>query len=188
MKALPTHIPEVQIVEPRVFADSRGYFFESFKQRVLASAAITGPFVQDNQSFSKRGVFRCLNYQIQQPQGKLVRCISGEIFDVAVDIRRHSPTFGDWVGETLSGENRRMLWIPPGFAHGFLVLSETAEVLYKATDFYAPQYERTILWNDPEIGIAWPHAEGAVLSEKDLAGVSLARAEVFEQTQAEVAS
>jgi len=182
MKAVATSIAEVRIIEPRVFADSRGYFFESFNERVFAGAGIAGPFVQDNQSFSLEGVVRGLHYQIQQAQGKLIRCISGEIFDVAVDIRRHSPTFGEWVGERLSSSNRRMLWVPPGFAHGFMVLSETAEVLYKATEFYAPQYERTILWNDPSIGIAWPAAQQAILSDKDLAGSSLAQAEVFEQT------
>ena len=182
MKAAASRIADVQVVEPRVFADSRGYFFESFNERTLASAGIRGPFVQDNQSFSQRGVVRGLHYQIQQAQGKLIRCISGEIFDVAVDIRRYSPTFGEWVGERLSSSNRRMLWIPAGFAHGFMVLSETAEVLYKATDFYAPQYERTILWDDPAIAIAWPSARPAILSEKDLAGSSLTKAEVYEQT------
>ena len=187
MKAVASSIAEVQIIEPRVFADNRGYFFESFNERVFAEMGIAGPFVQDNQSFSHRGVVRGLHYQIQQAQGKLVRCLHGEIFDVAVDIRRHSPTFGEWVGKTLSSENRRMLWIPAGFAHGFLVLSETAEVLYKATDFYAPQYERTILWNDPAIGIAWPDSEHAILSEKDLAGSTLAQAEVFEHMQHAVA-
>jgi dTDP-4-dehydrorhamnose 3,5-epimerase len=135
MKAVATSIADVQLMEPRVFEDSRGSFFESYNQRVLAGLGIKGPFVQDNQSFSKRDVVRGLHYQIQQPQGKLIRCLSGEIFDVAVDLRRHSPTFRQWVGETLSSANRRMLWIPPGFAHGFMVLSEGAEVLYKATDF-----------------------------------------------------
>ena len=182
MKVIATRIAEVQVVEPRVFTDSRGYFFESFNERALAAAGILGPFVQDNQSFSLRGVLRGLHYQIQQSQGKLLRCISGEIFDVAVDLRRHSPTFGEWVGETLSSSNRRMLWIPPGFAHGFLVLSDSAEVLYKATDFYAPQHERTVLWNDPKIGIAWPTVQQTTLSDKDLAGVSLAEAEVYEGT------
>ena len=182
MKAVTTKIADIQLIEPRVFEDSRGYFFESFNERVLAAAGIAGPFVQDNQSFSRRGVVRGLHYQVQQAQGKLIRCISGEIFDVAVDIRRHSPTFGQWVGKTLSSANRRMLWIPAGFAHGFMVLSEAAEVLYKATDFYAPQYERTILWNDPAIGIDWPGSEHAVLSDKDLAGSPLEAAEVYEQT------
>ena len=181
MKAVATRIADVQLIEPKVFADSRGYFFESFNERVLGAAGISGPFVQDNQSFSYRGVVRGLHYQIQQAQGKLIRCISGEIFDVAVDLRRHSPTFGEWVGETLSGSNHRMLWIPAGFAHGFLVLSETAEVLYKATEFYAPQHERTILWDDASIGIQWPIAQAAILSPKDLAGASFAQAEVYEQ-------
>ena len=169
------------ILEPRVFEDSRGFFFESYNQRVLTESGIDGSFVQDNQSFSKRDVVRGLHYQIQQPQGKLIRCLSGEIFDVAVDIRRHSPTFRQWVGETLSSSNRRMLWIPPGFAHGFMVLSEGAEVLYKATDFYAPQHERTILWNDPTLKIEWPYQSRAILSAKDLAGSALEDAEVFDR-------
>jgi dTDP-4-dehydrorhamnose 3,5-epimerase len=181
MKAVPTSIPEVQICEPRVFEDSRGYFFESYNERVLAEVGIAGDFVQDNQSFSYKDVVRGLQYQIKQPQGKLIRCLSGEIFDVAVDIRRNSPTFCRWVGEVLSGSNRRMLWIPPGFAHGFMVLSETADVLYKATDFYAPQHERTLLWDDPTIGIEWPGMNKAILSPKDLAGSTLEDAEVYEQ-------
>jgi dTDP-4-dehydrorhamnose 3,5-epimerase len=181
MKALATSIPEVQIFEPRIFEDSRGYFFESYNERVLAEFGIVGSFVQDNQSFSRRDVVRGLHYQIQQPQGKLVRCISGEIFDVAVDLRRDSPTFCQWAGQVLSSGNRRMLWIPPGFAHGFMVLSETAEVLYKATDFYAPQHERTILWDDPTIKIEWPGKNKAILSVKDLAGSTLEHAAVYEQ-------
>jgi dTDP-4-dehydrorhamnose 3,5-epimerase len=184
MKVVPTRIPDVLIVEPRVFQDSRGFFFESYNERVLNAAGIPGPFVQDNQSFSLRDVVRGIHYQLQQPQGKLIRCINGEIFDVAVDLRRDSPTFGQWVGETLSRDNHRMLWIPPGFGHGFLVLSETAEVLYKATDFYAPQHERTIVWNDPAIGIEWPHQAEAILSPKDLAGSTLDQAEVYEQAPA----
>jgi dTDP-4-dehydrorhamnose 3,5-epimerase len=181
MKVIPTRIADVRLVEPRVFADDRGFFFESYNGRVLAQAGIPGPFVQDNQSFSRQGVVRGLHYQIQQPQGKLIRCLSGEIFDVAVDTRRNSPTFCQWVGEILSRSNRRMLWIPPGFAHGFMVLSDTAEVLYKATDFYAPQHERTILWDDPAIGIQWPGKNKAILSPKDLAGSTLTDAEVYEQ-------
>jgi dTDP-4-dehydrorhamnose 3,5-epimerase len=181
MKAVASRIADVQVIEPRVFSDSRGFFFESYNEAVLAGLGIHGPFVQDNQSFSLRDVVRGLHYQIQQPQGKLIRCISGEIFDVAVDIRRYSPTFGEWVGETLSSSNRRMLWIPPGFAHGFMVLSETAEVLYKATDFYAPQHERTILWNDPAIQIEWPAGNHAILSAKDLSGSTLEHAAVYEQ-------
>jgi dTDP-4-dehydrorhamnose 3,5-epimerase len=180
MKVTATAIPEVLLVAPRVFEDSRGYFFESYNERVLVEAGITGPFVQDNQSFSYKNVVRGLHYQIEQAQGKLIRCIEGEIFDVAVDIRRGSPTFGKWVGEVLSGENRRMLWIPAGFAHGFMVLSEGAAVLYKATDFYAPKHERTIVWNDPALKIEWPHQTDAILSEKDAAGASLSQAEVYE--------
>jgi dTDP-4-dehydrorhamnose 3,5-epimerase len=180
MKAVATRIADVQVIEPRIFEDSRGLFFESYNERVLAGFGILGPFVQDNQSFSRRDVVRGLHYQIQQPQGKLIRCISGEVFDVAVDLRRHSPTFSQWVGETLSSSNRRMLWIPPGFAHGFMVLSESAEVLYKATDFYAPQHERTILWNDPAIQIEWPQKDRAILSDKDLAGFTLKQAPVYE--------
>jgi dTDP-4-dehydrorhamnose 3,5-epimerase len=181
MNVVATRITDVLLIEPRVFADSRGYFFESYNEKLLAQFGITGAFVQDNQSFSQRNVVRGLHYQIQQPQGKLIRCISGEIFDVAVDIRRYSPTFGEWVGEALSSANRRMLWIPPGFAHGFVVLSETAEVLYKATNFWAPQHERTILWNDPALGIEWPATQQAILSAKDLSGVTLGQAEVYEQ-------
>lgn len=181
MKEVATRIADVQVFEPRVFEDSRGLFFESYNERVLAEFGILGRFVQDNQSFSRRDVVRGLHYQIQQPQGKLIRCISGEIFDVAVDLRRHSPTFTQWVGETLSSSNRRMMWIPPGFAHGFMVLSESAEVLYKATDFYAPQHERTILWSDPAIQIEWPHKDRAILSAKDLAGLTLEQAAVYEE-------
>ena len=181
MKAVATAIADVQLLEPRVFDDSRGFFFESYNERVLAGFGILGPFVQDNQSFSHKDVVRGLHYQIEQPQGKLIRCLSGEIFDVAVDLRRNSPTFSKWVGETLSGTNRRMLWIPAGFAHGFMVLSDGAEVLYKATDFYAPQHERTILWNDSTLNIEWPHSNQAILSPKDLAGSTLEQAEVYEQ-------
>jgi dTDP-4-dehydrorhamnose 3,5-epimerase len=180
MKAVPTRIPDVQVLEPKIFKDDRGFFFESYNERVLKGLGIPGPFVQDNQSFSLRDVVRGIHYQVEQAQGKLIRCISGEIFDVAVDLRRHSPTFGQWVGETLSGDNRRMLWIPAGFGHAFMVLSETAEVLYKATDFYAPQHERTILWNDPTLKIDWPHQAQAILSPKDLAGSTLDQAKVYE--------
>jgi dTDP-4-dehydrorhamnose 3,5-epimerase len=181
MKVVATSIPDVLLIEPKVYEDSRGFFFESYNERVLRGFGIPGPFVQDNQSFSRRNVVRGLHYQIEQPQGKLIRCLSGEIFDVTVDLRRHSPTFAQWVGETLSADNRRMLWIPPGFAHGFMVLSQTAEVLYKATDFYAPQHERTILWNDPVLQIEWPRQERAILSAKDVAGSPLEQAEVYEQ-------
>ena len=160
MKAVTTTIADVQLLEPRVFEDSRGLFFESYNERVLAEVGIVGSFVQDNQSFSYKDVVRGLHYQVKQPQGKLIRCLSGEIFDVAVDLRRNSPTFCKWVGETLSACNRQMLWIPPGFAHGFMVLSDGAQVLYKATEFYAPQHERTILWNDPTLHIEWPRVAG----------------------------
>jgi dTDP-4-dehydrorhamnose 3,5-epimerase len=184
MKVVATPIPDVKIVEPRVFEDSRGFFFESYNERVLADLGIAGPFVQDNQSFSHKDVVRGLHYQIEQAQGKLIRCLTGEIFDVAVDIRRNSPTFGKWVGEVLSAANRRMLWIPAGFAHAFMVLSEGADVLYKATDFYSPKHERTILWNDPALGIEWPHQKQAILSDKDLAGLTLENAEVYGQSPA----
>jgi dTDP-4-dehydrorhamnose 3,5-epimerase len=181
MKSAATMIADVQLLEPRVFEDSRGFFFESYNERVLADLGIFGPFVQDNQSFSHKDVVRGLHYQIKQPQGKLIRCLSGEIFDVAVDLRRDSPTFCKWVGETLSAGNRRMLWIPPGFAHGFMVISQAAEVLYKATDFYAPQHERTILWDDPTLQIDWPRSTQAILSVKDLAGSTLEHAAVYER-------
>jgi dTDP-4-dehydrorhamnose 3,5-epimerase len=181
MKIVPTAISEVKRIQPRVFEDNRGHFFESYNERVLAEFGIDLPFVQDNQSFSVKGVVRGLHYQIQQPQGKLIRCISGEIFDVAVDLRRNSPTFSHWVGEVLSSRNRHMLWIPPGFAHGFMVLSEGAEVLYKATDFYAPQHERTLLWNDPGLQIEWPKIHQPILSAKDMAGFTLEHAQVYEQ-------
>jgi dTDP-4-dehydrorhamnose 3,5-epimerase len=180
MNAVATRIADVRLIEPRVFEDSRGSFFESYNELTLARFGIHGPFVQDNQSFSRQHVVRGLHYQIQQPQGKLIRCLSGEIFDVAVDLRRRSPTFCQWVGETLSGSNRRMLWMPLGFAHGFMVLSKSAEVLYKATDFYAPQHERTILWNDPTIGIEWPRKDWAILSTKDVFGLTLAESPVYE--------
>ena len=179
MKALLTEISDLKVLEPKVFADSRGYFFESYNERMLAALGIAETFVQDNQSLSHRGVVRGLHYQIRQPQGKLIRCIRGEIFDVAVDLRRSSPSFGQWAGEWLSSENKRMLWIPRGFAHGFMVLSDVAEVLYKATDFYAPEHERTLLWNDETIGIEWPGGIAPVLSEKDLSGQRIGEAEVY---------
>ena len=171
MNVVRTEIADVLILEPKVFADDRGFFFESFNQRVFESA-VGGPvtFVQDNHSRSKKNVLRGLHYQDEQPQGKLVRAVSGTIYDVAVDIRPKSPTFGRWVGVELSADNKRQLWIPPGLAHGFLVVSETAEVLYKATDYYAPAYERTILWNDPTLGIAWPLTDQPQVSGKDAAG------------------
>lgn len=171
MNVTPTAIPDVLLIEPKVFGDSRGFFYESFHLRAF-EAAIGGParFVQDNHSHSCRGVLRGLHYQVEQPQGKLVRAVSGAIYDVAVDIRPSSPTFGRWVGVELSADNKRQLWIPPGLAHGFLVVSETAEVLYKATDYYAPAHERTILWNDPTLGIPWPLKGQPQVSGKDAAG------------------
>jgi len=181
MKAVTTTIADVQLLEPRVFEDSRGSFFESYNERVLAEVGIVASFVQDNQSFSYKNVVRGLHYQVKQPQGKLIRCLSGEIFDVAVDLRRNSPTFCKWVGETLSAGNRQMLWIPPGFAHGFMVLSDGAQVLYKATDFYAPQHERAILWNDPTLHVEWPRIGRAIVSAKDSAGLTLEHAAVYEQ-------
>jgi dTDP-4-dehydrorhamnose 3,5-epimerase len=175
----PCSIPEVLLIEPKVFEDSRGYFFESFNERDFNKLGITGPFVQDNQSRSKKNVLRGLHYQLQQPQGKLVRVVSGEVFDVAVDIRRSSAAFGKWTGTVLSEHNKHMLWIPPGFAHAFLVLSDTADFLYKTTDFYLPSAERTILWNDPEIAIEWPAMAHPIVSTKDAAGKLLRDAETF---------
>jgi len=180
MKVLREDLGGVKVLEPRVFGDDRGYFYESWNQRAF-DALVGRPiaFVQDNHSKSVRGVLRGLHYQVRQTQGKLVRVIAGEVFDVAVDLRRSSPTFGQWMGDVLSGENRRMIWVPEGFAHGFVVLSETAEVLYKATDFYAPDHERTLLWNDPAIGIDWRFAGTPLLKPKDAAGLPLAQAETF---------
>lgn len=180
MKAIPTAIPDVVAIEPQVFGDARGFFFESWNQREFdAIAGGEVRFVQDNHSASARGVLRGLHYQLRQPQGKLVRVVAGEVFDVAVDLRRSSPTFGRWVGERLSAENHRMLWVPPGFAHGFLVLSERAEFLYKTTDYWAPEHERTLLWNDPALGIAWPLDGEPVLKPRDAAGARLAEAETY---------
>lgn len=179
MKVRETSLAEVKLLEPRVFADSRGFFLESYNQRTFAERGIHESFVQDNHSRSERGVLRGLHYQLVQPQGKLVRAVRGEIFDVAVDLRRSSSTFGQWTGHVLNEDNKLMLWIPPGFGHGFLVLSAVAEVLYKATDFYAPQGERSVLWNDPQIGIDWPDAGTPMLSAKDAAGKPLMEAEVF---------
>ena len=181
MKATRLAIPEVVLIEPKVFGDARGFFFESFNQKAFNEATGTNhQFVQDNHSRSAKGVLRGLHYQIQQPQGKLVRVVRGAVIDVAVDIRKSSPTFGQWVAEELSEDNHRQLWVPPGFAHGFMVLSETAEFLYKTTDYYAPHYERCIAWNDPVIGIEWPHlAQAPVLSAKDQQGVQLGDADVF---------
>ena len=179
MKATPTALPEVLLIEPRVFGDARGFFFESYNRRVLAAAGLPDEFVQDNHSRSKRGVLRGLHYQVQHAQGKLVRVTEGEVFDVVVDLRRSSPTFARWVGVSLSAENRNMLWIPPGFAHGFLVVSDVAEFLYKTTDYWYPEFERTLLWNDPVIGIDWPLSETPTLAAKDAAGTPLAQAEVY---------
>ena len=181
MKITQTDIADVLIIEPRVFGDDRGFFFESFNQRTWEEqTGLKTQFVQDNHSRSAQGVLRGLHYQIKQPQGKLVRVIAGEVYDVSVDIRRSSPTFMKWVGVTLSATNKRMLWIPPGFAHGFIVVSETAEFLYKTTDYWAPEYERSIAWNDPELAIAWPLKGEPTLSAKDRAGSMARKAEVFE--------
>jgi len=180
MNVIKTDIPEVLILEPKVFGDARGFFFESYNATTFAkSTGITTPFVQDNHSHSARNVLRGLHFQIKQPQGKLLRVVAGEIFDVAVDIRKSSSTFGKSVGIRISAENKRILWVPPGFAHGFLVLSESADVLYKTTDYYAPEHERTILWNAPELTIPWPIQGTPTLSSKDLRGLNLQDAEVF---------
>ena len=180
MKATPLAIPEVVLIEPKVFGDDRGFFFESFNHAQFEAAiGRKVRFVQDNHSKSAKNVLRGLHYQIQQPQGKLVRVVSGEVFDVAVDIRKSSPTFGKWVGETLSAENKKQLWVPEGFAHAFLVLSDTAEFLYKTTDYYAPQFERCIVWNDPPLGIDWPTHSVPLLSAKDVQGQTLKHAETF---------
>ncbi len=180
MKASPVPLTGVVELEPRVFEDARGFFFESYNENTFAEIlgeSVT--FVQDNHSRSIHNALRGLHYQIKQAQGKLVRVIAGEVFDVAVDLRRSSPTFGQWHSTLLSAENKKQLWIPPGFAHGFLVLSDQAEVLYKATDFYAPQHERTIRWNDPDLGIGWPLQETPLISNKDREGVPLQGAEVY---------
>lgn len=181
MRATPTAIAGVLVIEPRVFADERGFFFESYNERAFAEATgVAGKFVQDNHSRSVKNTVRGLHYQIQQPQGKLVRVVAGEIFDVVVDLRRNSPTFGQWAGRHLSAENKNMLWIPAGFAHGFAVLSDYADFLYKTTDYWAPQHERTLLWNDPDLAIAWPLAGEPILAAKDRAGRRLSEAEVFD--------
>ncbi len=174
MKVTPTAIADVLLIEPKVFGDERGFFFESFNERAFREATgVTLPFVQDNHSKSARGVLRGLHYQTQQTQGKLVRVVAGEVFDVAVDIRRDSPTYGQWVGEILSGDNKRQLWVPPGLAHGFVVLSESAEFLYKTTDYYAPAYECCIAWNDPTLAITWPDLGfPPLLLAKDAAGIA----------------
>ena len=181
MKMTPTNIPDVLIIEPKVFGDARGFFYESFNQKAFNE--VTGQnatFVQDNHSRSIKGVLRGLHYQIQHPQGKLVRVTQGEVFDVAVDLRRSSPSFGKWVGMVLSADNKRQLWIPPGFAHGFVVTSESAEFLYKTTDYWYPEHERSLLWDDPGVGVAWPISSAPQLASKDVAGKTLKQAEVFE--------
>ena len=182
MEFVPTKISDVILVKPKVFEDPRGYFMETYRTDRFTAGGIPQNFVQENQSQSQRGVLRGLHYQLKQSQGKLVRVVSGEIFDVAVDIRRSSPTFGQWVGIMLSAQNRQQLWVPEGFAHGFYVMSEYAEVVYKVTDYYAPEWERSVLWNDPQIGIDWPLIEDqtVVLSQKDKDGKPLAKAEIFD--------
>ncbi len=177
----PTAIPEVLVLEPKVFGDARGFFFESFNQRDFEQATgLQGvQFVQDNHSKSTQGVLRGLHYQIQHPQGKLVRVVQGEVFDVAVDLRQSSPTFGQWVSEVLSAENKKQMWVPPGFAHGFLTLTESAEFLYKTTDYWYPEYERSLLWSDPQVGVQWPLQGPPLLAAKDAQAVTLRAAETF---------
>lgn len=180
MKVIPTSIPEVLIIEPNIISDSRGYFFESFNEKVFSqNTGLNVNFVQDNHSHSVKGVLRGLHYQIQKPQGKLVRVVRGAVFDVVVDIRESSPTFGQWEGIELTEDNYRQLWAPTGFAHGFLVLSDNTDFLYKTTDFYAPEFERSILWNDPVIGIKWPLDGEPQLSDKDKNSLPLEHAEIF---------
>ena len=181
MKVTPTAIPDVLVVEPKVFGDTRGFFLESFNEKAFREASgVRLPFVQDNHSRSSRGVLRGLHYQLQQPQGKLVRVVRGSVFDVAVDVRRSSPTFGRWVGVELTEDNHRQLWVPPGFAHGFVVLSESAQFLYKTTDYWYPAHERSLLWNDPEVAVAWPIDFVPQLAPKDAAGKLLRDADLFE--------
>lgn len=180
MKVSATDLDGVKLIEPKVFGDDRGFFMESWNARAFAAAGLDATFVQDNHSRSRRGVLRGLHYQIERAQGKLVRCVAGEVFDVVVDLRRSSPTFGRSVGVTLSAQNRKMLWIPPGFAHGFLAMSELAEFLYKTTDYWYPEHERTLLWNDAALGIAWPLSGAPILTAKDAAGTPLATAAVYD--------
>jgi dTDP-4-dehydrorhamnose 3,5-epimerase len=182
MKFTPTAIPEILLIEPVVYGDPRGFFIETYRADCFENEGIPVNFVQDNHSGSGHNILRGLHYQIRQPQGKLLRAIVGEIFDVAVDLRRSSPTFGKWVGQILSAENKLQIWIPPGFAHGFYVISDWAEVVYKTTDYYAPEWDRTLFWNDPDIGITWPIPEGVkpVISIKDTEGRTLQSAETFE--------
>jgi dTDP-4-dehydrorhamnose 3,5-epimerase len=181
MEFTATQIPDVMVIDPVVYEDARGFFMDTWQEQKFHEAGINARFVQDSHSRSAHGALRGLHYQVSQPQGKLIRVIQGEAFDVAVDIRKSSPTFGQWVGEVLSAGNRKLIWIPPGFAHGFLVLSEFADFEYKLTDFYAPEHERSIRWDDPDIAINWPLADGQepLLSEKDAAGLPLANAEVY---------
>jgi dTDP-4-dehydrorhamnose 3,5-epimerase len=179
MNVTPTALPDVKLVEPRVFGDDRGFFMESWNARAFAAAGLDATFVQDNHSRSRRGVLRGLHYQIEHVQGKLVRVVAGEVFDVVVDLRRGSPTFGRSIGVTLSEGNKRMLWVPPGFAHGFLAVSDYAEFLYKTTDYWYPEHERTLLWNDPALRIEWPLSEAPTLAAKDAAGTPLAAASVY---------
>ena len=180
MNITPTEIPDVLIIEPRVFEDQRGFFFESYNEKIFQEkTGLDVQFVQDNHSRSAQNVLRGLHYQIEQPQGKLVRVVAGEIFDVVVDLRKNSPTFGQWVGSTLSAQNKRQLWVPIGFAHGFCVISDFAEVLYKTSDYYAPQHERCVIWNDPNLAIAWPLQGEPTVSAKDQAGVAFKEAEIF---------
>ncbi len=179
MKIIPTNLPEVLLIEPKVFGDARGFFFESYNRRTLAELGLDVDFVQDNHSRSARNVLRGLHYQIVNPQGKLVRVVAGEVYDVAVDMRRSSPTFGQWTGQTLSAENKRMMWVPPGFAHGFCVVSEFAEFLYKTTDYWYPEHERSLLWNDAALNIPWPLSAAPVLAAKDQAGKPLDQAETY---------
>jgi dTDP-4-dehydrorhamnose 3,5-epimerase len=179
VKVTPTELPDVLLIEPRVFSDDRGFFFESWNRRAFAAAGLVAEFVQDNHSRSARNVLRGLHYQIQHAQGKLVRVCAGEVFDVAVDVRKSSPTFGRWTGATLSAQNKHMLWIPPGYAHGFLVLSEAADFLYKTTDYWYPEHERTLLWNDPALRIGWPLNGQPLVAAKDAAGRPLASADIY---------
>jgi dTDP-4-dehydrorhamnose 3,5-epimerase len=181
MNVINTEIPEVKIIEPKVFGDARGFFFESYNKELFNNGTgITREFVQDNHSMSNKGVLRGLHYQIKKPQGKLVRVVAGEVFDVAVDIRKSSTTFGNWVGANLSADNKRQLWVPEGFAHGFLVISDYAEFLYKTTEYYFPEHERCIRWDDAELAIEWPDSEGPLVSDKDGRGSSFNAAEFFE--------
>lgn len=182
MEFVPTKIPDVLIIKPKIFEDPRGFFLETYRENEFVFAGISQKFVQENHSASQRGVLRGLHYQIRQTQGKLVRAIIGEIFDAVVDIRRSSPTFGQWVGVILSAENKHQLWVPPGFAHGFYVLSEKAEITYKVTDYYAPEWDRSLLWNDSQLGVDWPLIDGVPLSlsNKDINGKTFAEADLFD--------